>query len=429
MEEDADEDLSNEEDSQGEEFCRIEIETKSIHRRSRFRTFLDLTNALLGAGVIVLSSTFKTAGLAPATLILLLSCLICYISGCLLISLQLSSNAVNMEELAFLCFGKAMKVAVGISDILSTACFTASYLVIGADQIQSWLSIAGVQIKGYGLWVALLVCYAVIPVLLTVPRKIAFVVKFQTITILLIGFYSVAILAQGIMADVMPAPTVAGFKLSLSLFTVFGAHLMTFSMPTIMMPMLYRYNPHSRKRKTIMGGSLVFCFLVISVPGVLGYLMMGDNADSDILRSFSNDDTLMIIVRVAMFCVATFSYPMLNAYIVGSIGSLVFQNAEPALMTLKQRVILIPIVNIVSIVAALVSNDIQPILGFGGAIGMCFLGITFPAMCKLKMTDRRLYSFVNICYMLLTTFGIAAGLVCGVVSIWDLVKSYKIHAR
>ena len=412
------------------EFQHIEIETKPIHRRSRFRTFIDLTNALLGAGVIVVSSTFKTAGLAPATLLLLFSCFICYISGCLLISLQCKTNTSTLEELACHCFGRGMKIAVAISDIISTACFTASYLVIGADQIESWLSLAGVQIKGYGLWVALLAGYAVVvPVLLTIPRRIVFLVKFQTITILLSAFYAIAILVRAIMADAMPAPTVAGFKVDLSLFTVFGTDLMTFSMPTIMMPVLQRYNPHPRKRETIMGGSLVFCFLVISVPGVLGYLMTGDGATSDILKSFSNSDTLMIVVRVAMFCVATFSYPMLNAYIVGSIGAIVFENSDPSSMTLKQRAILIPVVNVVSFIAAMVSNDIQPILGFGGAVGMCFLGIMFPAMCKLKRTERRWWSCVNIFYVVLAIFGICMGVVCGGISIRDLVASYKVHTR
>lgn len=412
------------------EFQHIEIETKPIHRRSRFRTFIDLTNALLGAGVIVVSSTFKTAGLAPATLLLLFSCFICYISGCLLISLQCKTNTSTLEELACHCFGRGMKIAVAISDIISTACFTASYLVIGADQIESWLSLAGVHIKGYGLWVALLAGYAiVVPVLLTIPRRIVFLVKFQTITILLIAFYAIAILVRAIMADAIPAPTVAGFKGNLSLFTVFGTDLMTFSMPTIMMPVLQKYNPHPRKRETIMGGSLVFCFLVISVPGVLGYLMTGDGASSDILKSFSNSDTLMIVVRVAMFCVATFSYPMLNAYIVGSIGAIVFENSDPSSMTLKQRAVLIPVVNVVSFVAAMVSNDIQPILGFGGAVGMCFLGITFPAMCKLRRTERRWWACRNIFYVILAIFGIGVGAVCGGISIRDLVSSYKVHTR
>lgn len=408
-------------------YTKIEIESRSNLRKSRFRTFIDLTNALLGAGVIVVSSTYKTAGLAPATLLLLFSCFIAYISGSTLVGLQIDLGVSSNEELAEECFGRGMQIAISVCYVLFTVCFTASYLVIGADQIQSWLAIMGVEIRGFGQWVALLCCYTLcIPCLLTIPRKIIFLHRFQMATVIMVIFYSIVLTARAAMVDI-PEPTVVGFNVSWKMFTVLGVHLMTFSLPVIMMPVLHRYNPYPRKRQTIMGSSLVFCFVVIVLPGAMGYIMNGNSTKSDILNSFDDEDVLMIVVRAIMFCVATFSYPILNSDIVGSIGAIVFDNHNPAEMTLKERLILIPIVNIVSFIGAMVSNDIQPILGLGGAIGMCLIGIAFPAACKLRTTEMPLTYWKNILYMLMAIMGIVLAAVCGFSAVYDLIESYKVH--
>lgn len=408
-------------------YNRIEIESRSKLRKSRFRTFIDLTNALLGAGVIVVSSTYKTTGLAPATLLLLFSCFISFVSGCTLVNLQIELGVASNEELAEECFGTGMKIATSICYVIFTVCFTASYLVIGADQIQSWLALLGLQIKGFARWVGLLCCYTIfIPALLTIPRKIKFLYKFQMATVFMIVFYAIVIIARAALADI-PAPTVVGFKFNMSICTVLGVHLMTFSLPVTMMPVLNRYNPRPIKRQTILGASLVFCFIVIMIPGILGYIMNGDNTASDLLNSFENEDVLMAVVRFAMFCVATFSYPILISDIAGSIGAIVFNNHIPAQMTLKERFILIPVVNIVSFIGAMVSNDIQPILGLGGAVGMCLLGIAFPAACRIRTTEEPITSLKNIMYLLMAIVGVVSAGVCGFSSVYDLIESYKIH--
>lgn len=409
-------------------FSRIVFTTRDGERQTRFRTFINLTNALLGAGVIVVSATYETAGLGPGTLLLLFSCFLCYVSGSILISLQLDLRAETHEEMAFEMFGPVMRVIVSIIKIIFTVCFTSSYLVIGVDQIESWLRNFDFALVKSGHWIALLCGYTLLPVALTIPRSITLLKQFQIVTVGLIILYAVSITIRA-FNEPIPVAGVTGFRVSMSLFTAFGADLMTFSLPVIMMPVIYGYRPDMVKRQTIMGSSLVFCFVVIAVPGIMGYLLKGEKTESDILNSFPDDDALMVIVRIAMFCVATFSYPMLNADIVGSIGAICFNNGVPEYMTLKQRAIIIPLVNLVSFLGAVVSVDIQPIIAIGGSLGVCFIGMVFPAMYKLRLGKTRKRIWKVIFYVLFAIFGCVAGVICTYTSIRDLIVSYSANSQ
>jgi len=126
-----------------------------------------------------------------------------------------------------------------------------------------------------------------------------------------------------------------------------------------------------------------------------------------------------------MWLVATFAYPMLNADIVGSIGDVTFDDGNPAKMTLRHRLILVPVVNAVSFVGAVLSVDIQPILAFGGAMGMCILGIALPAMYRLIVSGDRMSVAENAFYVAFMVFGFA----CTIQSMRDLVEHYKANAR
>ena len=97
----------------------------------------------------------------------------------------------------------------------------------------------------------------------------------------------------------------------------------------------------------------------------------------------------MIIVRVVIFALVSFTYPVLVGSITGILGELILGEPNPAEMILKQRFILIPIVNIVSFLLALVSSDLQSMLGLGGAITGCFLVFAFTSFCMIRASSKK----------------------------------------
>lgn len=407
----------------------VEIDTKPLRRISRFMTFINLTNALLGAGIISMSSSFKAAGLGPTVISLIISCILCYISGVVLLNLQTELHVSNIDELANGIFGRFCHIIIAILIFIFDLAFTTTYLVIGTDSILSWLRCSPEKYRekfnGFGAWAVIITIYSIAVIALTIPRNFIFLDQFQMLTVFLIVFYAIAILVRGFAVENLPAPTVVGTKFSMSLFTSFSAQCLTFCLPIHMLPVISPYNPNQLKRQTIMASSLFFCFIVIAAPGAMGYLIFGDNAKSNLLRSFPDNDVLMIIVRVAIFLIVTFSYPGIVKEMVGTLGGFIYHNNHPAEMTLKQRCILIPIVNLISYVFALLSNTMLPILGIGGALGTCLVTFAFPSICRLKITHSKLSHPRNIGHIIFACFGIIMAAICLYTSINDLVDAYK----
>lgn len=411
----------------------VEIDAQPVRRSSRFMTFINLTNALLGAGIISMSYSFNAVGLGPAIILLTLACLLCYISGVILLNLQFELHISNIDELANGIFGRPCEILIAILTFIFDLAFTTTYLVIGADCILSWLRCSPDKIRskfnGFGCWAAIITIYSLaLPIALTIPRHLIFLDQFQMLTVFLIVFYAIAISVRGFTVDPMPAPTVVGSKFSMSMFTSFSAYCLIFCLSIHMLPVISPYNPNQLKRQTIMGSSLVFCFVVIVVPGAIGYLMFGEEARSNLLRSFTDKDTLMIIVRVAIFLVVTFSYPVITNEMVGTLGGFIFHNNNPSEMTLTQRFILIPFINLISYVFAMLSNTMLPILGIGGALGTCLVTFAFPSICRLKITHSKLTQPQNIAHICFAGFGIVMSFLCLYTSIADLVESYKLSS-
>ena len=133
----------------------------------------------------------------------------------------------------------------------------------------------------------------------------------------------------------------------------------------------------------------------------------------------------MIIVRVIIFALVSFTYPMLVGSITGTLGDLILGEPNPAEMTLKQRLIIIPIVNIVSFLLALVSSDLQSMLGLGGAVTGCLVAFAFPSFCMLRISSKKWYHYKNILYFAFCVFGVVAGCISTYTSIKDMINSYK----
>jgi amino acid permease len=219
--------------------------------------------------------------------------------------------------------------------------------------------------------------------------------------------------------------TVRGYELGSGLFSAFAVHALTFSLPIVMTPVLSPYNPNVRKRKLVLGATYIFCWMVISVPSLFAYLMKGDDAQSDILRSFAKNDILIIMIQVAILVKVTCSYPLVTASLVGSLGELCFGQNLADHLTFQQRAILLPVVNIGCVVIAMFLKDIQSVLGVGGALGGCLVVFAFPSLCRLRISTDPITRGKNLGHLALMIFGVASAMVCCYFSVMDAIKSFQ----
>ncbi|KAH0788466.1 Transmembrane amino acid transporter protein [Histomonas meleagridis] len=275
----------------------IPIQIMTQHRRGGFVTFMYLTNTLLGPGIVAVSSTFKTTGIGPTIIIAIAAALLCYISSSLFISIHHKLEVNTLNELADKTFGgKAARVILSILCLFFDLTLASTNLVIGTDQVKSWLSLTGLNLLGFKKWCLILFLYTlVIPSMLTIPRHFEFLDGFQKLTVFGIVLYAVIITIKGFTVGSLPAETVIGYCFDMSAFTSFAVHVSSFCLPIHLIPLIVHYNPKKIRRKVISGISLIFDFIVIVTPGVVGYLTYGSDVKSDVLNSYPSNGMFHLI--------------------------------------------------------------------------------------------------------------------------------------
>lgn len=66
-----------------------------------------------------------------------------------------------------------------------------------------------------------------------------------------------------------------------------------FALPAICLPLLKPVKPQIQYRYCIVGTSFFVCYILVIVPGVIGYLMFVDDKKEIILDYFSNKDVII----------------------------------------------------------------------------------------------------------------------------------------
>ena len=398
-----------------------------VKRVGRCATFTNLINALIGAGIVGVPATFKYCGVGPTIILLLLSCVLCYTCGNIIVGLQWDLEVKGLDELATVMFGKPGKIIIAILCIIFSLSCCSSYLIIATGKLVDWLSLTKLNMEGTWPWAITCLVYSLcIPVALTIPRHLTFISRLSMLSTFCVLFYAIALLVKAslfIHTDGF-SPTAIGYQAGLDLFTAFSVHALTFSLPIVMMPVIAPYNPNKRKRRLVLGWVYMFSWVMVAIPGMMAYLMKGADTASDVLSSFDKSDILIIIVQAAIFINVTLGYPLVLASMVGSLGELIWKQNLAELMTIKQRLILIPIVNAVNILIGMFLKNIQAVLGVGGALGGCIVVFAFPSMCRLKQHKEPYSSPRSIGHFILVIFGLFAAAVCTYFSIASAIKSF-----
>ena len=399
-----------------------EEDQPQIKRIGRMETLFNLVNAMIGAGIVSVPSTFKATGVGPTIILLLLSSFLCYYSGVIMLGLQNDIKYSSLNELAKKLFGNFGQNLMTIFIVIYAFSCTIAYLIIGSNQLVSYLSLFGIKITNKTSWAITVLIYQVLlPGLMTIPRSLKCLTKFAIPSVLGVILYLIVMIVKGFQLlpkEGYPSPTAVGSKIDFSIFTSFGVHALTFSLPVIMLPIFSSYNPNVKKRVFILGITFIGSWFIVSIPAVIGYLLYGQNTNSDILSSFPNNDFMMMIVRLGMFISVSVSYPAVTMSITGSLGQVFFNQNIPELFTNKQRLILLPIVNLANYIIAVFFPDIKSILGIGGAIGGCLAGFAFPSLCRIVTRTTSLFTLTNIGHLLFIIFGV----VMSFLSTWSSIK-------
>ena len=392
-----------------------------------FATIMNLLNSLIGAGILSIPSSFINSGLYVSLFLLFLMGLLAWIAAVMIMSLQHRAKASGFDDLVYRICGKTGSIIFSILNLIFLVCATLAYLILGGDMILSWFSLANYPIKGMWRAVLILVYALILPIPLTFPRSISFLSYFSTVSLGSIVFFVIVMVIKAFQHCLKNGmnSTVSYGRISIELFGSLSIFSASFALPAVIIPIIRPFTPSIRKRSLVSFIAIIIAMILCSITGITGYLIFGQSTDGNVLKSFADNDILIIIVRSAFFLVVSFAYPAISQSIMGSWSDIIFKQNNPALLKTWKRIIIIVINNGIPLVIAMFLSSAKPAIAIGGAIGGNIVNYTFPSIMWIIYSNHSWKAPKNLLCLLFALFGIATSIISTYYAILGAIDAFK----
>lgn len=408
--------------------AELDAEDMKTNRVRRFATILNMLNSLLGAGILGIPYSMGSCGLVMAIVILILIAVLSHVGSVMTMSLQQKLDALGLDDLAFRTMGKPGSFVMSLFCLMFCISAMVAYLVIGSDMIMSWLRLAGIDVTDMLYRAILVLIYAMaIPVMLTIPKQVRILSYFSFVTVFSIFLFFFAMISKGItdFPKVGVSETVVMAKFGMGLFQALSVYALTFALPTVVLPIIGPYNPDLKKRNIVSIVTVIISFVLVAVPGIIGYLLKGTDAADNILLSYEDDDILMLIVRIGFFFVVTFSYPALNLAVAASWSQVIFKTNDQKALPCCKRAVVLAVSNAIPVILAMVLPKAGPALSIGGALGGCLIDFFFPPAMWLRVSQKKWTAPENIGCIIFAAFGLITCGICTAQAIMDAIDAFS----
>ncbi|OHS99976.1 Transmembrane amino acid transporter protein [Tritrichomonas foetus] len=395
---------------------------------SSFGTVMNLLNSILGAGVLSISNSFTFCGLIPSIFIMTVVAGLSYVSAAIVVRLQMETHVESLDALSKLTTGRVGSVILSISSMIFCYSCMIAYLIMGTDFLISWLDAAGLKITGF--WDRALVAFlfsVCIPVAMSVPKKMKILSYISTSAIESLAFFTIVMIVEGIIR--LPrdgfSPTVETYQLNFGIFNALAIYSLSFALAVVIIPIIIHSKPDLTSRYRIAGTAFFFSYVIVMIPGAIGYLIFGQEVEQIILLSFDKHDTLFIIVKAAYFIVLSASYPVLGLTVLTTVSRAVFKIDDPAELPWGKRSIALFLENLFPVLVAMFLPNVRFAMSIGGSLGGGLSNFVFPPIFSIVLSKKRWFHWTNILCMLMSTFGIVASAIATYESVLDAIAGFK----
>lgn len=399
-------------------------------RVRRFATIMNCLNSLLGAGILGVPHALSYCGLVPSLIMLVIMAVLSHIGAVMTMKLATRKDVDSLDELARSILGRWGGIAISIGTMLFCISCMTSYIVIGFGTLASWFDAGGIDVQDK-LWkraIVVLVYFVLLPMPLTFPRDIKFLSPFSTATFIAVVIYVIAMIVKAAILLPYPPekkPDIIVAKMGMGLFSAISIYGLAFAMPVVILPLVKPYNPSSWKRSLISFWTAAFGLVFVSVPGVIGYCLFGNDSKDVVLDNFSSKDALIIVVRVGFFIVVTCSFPCIGQSVMAAWSAMIFGTSNQGELPLKKRSIILILTNIIPLAFAIFLPRAGPALSIGGAFGGCLVDFFFPAIMWMKLSKKKLYHWQNILCILFAIFGLVSCAIATYQAIVDAIDAFS----
>ncbi|CAO2601158.1 Sodium-coupled neutral amino acid symporter 2 [Lemmus lemmus] len=369
----------------------------------------NLSNAIVGSGILGLSYAMANTGIALFIILLTFVSIFSLYSVHLLLKTANEGGSLLYEQLGHKAFGLAGKLAASGSITMQNIGAMSSYLFIVKYElplvIKALMNIEDTN----GLWylngdylVLLVSLVLILP--LSLLRNLGYLGYTSGLSLLCMMFFLIVVICKKFQ---IPCPVEAlmmnetvnatsalallASNVTSNATTVYAVPILTFSFvchPAVL-PIYEELKGRSRRRMMNVSKISFFAmFLMYLLAALFGYLTFYEQVESELLHTYSSivgTDILLLIVRLAVLMAVTLTVPVVIFPIRSSVTHLLCAAKEFSWW--RHSVITVAILSFTNLLVIFVPT-IRDIFGFIGASAAAMLIFILPSAFYIKLVKK-----------------------------------------
>lgn len=402
----------------------------------------NLVTSIIGAGIMALPATMKVLGVIPGLILIFLMGVLSEVSVELLVRFSVLAKAESYGDVVQNALGAPARIISEICIIINNAGVLVVYLIIMGDVMSGSFHHEGVfdQWLGHGFWDhrKLLILFIVVVFLaplcflekidslsLTSAASVALAVVFVVVCVVI----ALIKLVEGRIETPRMTPDFGSKKAILDLLVVIPIMTNAYVCHFNVQPIYNELEDRSPQKMNQVGRiTTVLCIVIYASTAVSGYLLFGNDTESDILTNFDKDlgirfsSILNYIVRVGYIFHLILVFPVIHFSLRQTVDALVFKDSGPLLENRKRSLALTVVLLALIYLGSTMIPSIWVAFKFTGATTAVSLGFIFPSLIALKFKQRGevLNNKENILAWLMLILAITVGVVGVIGNIYSI---------
>ncbi|WOK98282.1 hypothetical protein Cni_G06992 [Canna indica] len=366
----------------------------------------NLATSIIGAGIMALPAAMKVLGVVVGFIFIILMGILSEISIELLVRFAVLRNSLTYGDVVQSALGRRFKIISEICVIVNNAGVLVVYLIILGDVLSGSAEHVGVfdQLLGHGEWDHRKLLILVVLVIFLAPLcaldKIdslslssAASVALAIVFVIVACIIALIKLAKGQIGTPRMVPDFGSKTAILDLLVVVpimtNAYVCHFNVQPIYNELKERT---PEKMYLVSRISTILCVAVYASTAISGYLLFGDETESDVLTNFDKDlgirfsSILNYVVRIGYVLHLILVFPVIHFSLRQTVESLVFKESSPR--SRKRMLALTAVLLLVIYLGSTTIPSIWVAFKFTGATTGMSLGFIFPALIALRLDKQ-----------------------------------------
>lgn len=366
----------------------------------------NLATSVIGAGIMALPATMKVLGLGLGFISIILMGILTEISIEMLVRFSALCKSTSYGEVVESALGRPMRIVSEICIVVNNAGVLVVYLIIIGDVMSGSAEHIGVldQLFGHGVWDHRKMVILVVLVLFLAP--LCALEKIDSLSLSSAASVALAIvfvvvscavalikLGEGAIDKRRMGPDFGSKAAILDLLVVIPIMTNAYVCHFNVQPIYNELDGKSPQKMNLVSRiTTVLCVVVYAATAISGYLLFGDDTESDVLTNFDKNlgaqfsMVLNYIVRIGYVLHLVLVFPVIHFSLRQTVDALVF--TKSVLDDRKKALPLSAVLLGVIYLGSTVVPNIWTAFKFTGATTGLSLGFIFPALIALRLDNQ-----------------------------------------